>query len=56
MIQMSNMNTAQTVPILQPLLPQSAHLTALPGQNRPLIVDCYTNVRRLTELLNTLDY
>lgn len=53
---MNNMNTAQTVPILQPLLPQYAHLAALPEQNRLLIVDCYANVRRLTELLNTLDY
>ncbi len=54
-IQMNNMNAAQAVPILRALLPQYAHLAALPDQNKLLIVDRYANVRRLTEILNALD-
>lgn len=50
-------NAGQLVPILRPLLPQSAHLaaTAAEGQNAKLIVvDTYANVRRITELVRTL--
>lgn len=54
-VQMNNMNAPQAVPILRPLLPQYAHLAALPEENVVLIVDRYANVRRLTELLNALD-
>jgi general secretion pathway protein D len=47
----------QLVPLLRPLLPQSAHLAALPseGPNAKLIVvDTYANVRRITELVRVL--
>jgi general secretion pathway protein D len=50
-------NAANLVPILRPLLPQSAHLAALVegDQNKKLIVvDTYANVRRIEELIQTL--
>ncbi len=54
-IQMNNMNAAQAVPLLRALLPQYAHLAALPDQNKLIIVDRYANVKRLTEMLDALD-
>jgi general secretion pathway protein D len=50
-------NAAQLIPILRPLLPQSAHLAAVVegDENRKLIVvDTYANVRRIAELIETL--
>jgi general secretion pathway protein D len=54
-IQMNTMSAPQIVPILRPLLPQYAHLAALPEQNVLLIVDRYANVKRLTEIVLALD-
>jgi general secretion pathway protein D len=51
-------NAAQLVPILRPLLPQPAHLAALvegDENNKLIVVDTYANVRRLTELVQTLN-
>lgn len=53
-IEVNNIESAHLVPILRPLLPQAAHLAALPPQ-KLLIVDTYSNVRRITELVNALD-
>jgi general secretion pathway protein D len=50
-------NAANLVPILRPLLPQSAHLAALvtdQASNKLIVVDTYANVRRITELIETL--
>ena len=50
-------NAGQLVPVLRPLMPQGAHLsaTAAEGPNTKLIiVDTYANVRRMTELIKTL--
>lgn len=44
---------ARLVPILRPLLPQSAHFAA-DGQTKLIIVDRYANVRRITELVREL--
>ncbi len=48
----------QLVPILRPLLPQSAHLAAFATEDgsagKLVIVDTYANVRRITELVNQL--
>jgi len=46
---------AQLVPILRPLLPQAAHLAALPDQNALLIVDRFGNVKRVVALVRELD-
>jgi general secretion pathway protein D len=51
-------NAANLVPILRPLLPQSAHLAALvqgDENNKLIVVDTYANVRRLTELIRNLE-
>ena len=50
----SNVEAAQLVPILRPLLPQSAHLAALPS-SRLVVIDRYANVRRIAELVRLLD-
>ena len=45
-----NISAMQLVPILRPLLPQSAHLVALPCTNSLVIVDSYGNIRRIEAL------
>jgi general secretion pathway protein D len=50
-------NAAGLVPILRPMMPQYAHLAAggSPDQiNKLIITDTYANVRRITELVQTL--
>jgi general secretion pathway protein D len=51
-------NAQYYVPILRPLMPQLAHLAALPGdENEPgklILMDTYANIRRMTELINAL--
>ncbi len=54
-LQLTNIEAAQTVPILRPLLPQSAHLAAFPGSNQLVIMDRYANVKRITEIVRALD-
>lgn len=50
-----NVSAAMLVPILRPLLPQQAHLVALPCNNNLLLVDTYANVKRLEKIVNALD-
>jgi general secretion pathway protein D len=50
-----NVCALQTVPLLRPLLPQHAHLAALPQTNSLLLVDSAVNVRRIVELFERLD-
>ena len=45
---------AQLVPILRPIMPQQAHLTALQSGNKIVIVDTYANVKRMTEVIRLL--
>lgn len=52
-------NAPQLVPVLRPLMPPSAHLAAVLGddQSKPgklILMDTYANVRRMTELINAL--
>ena len=53
-------NAASLVPILRPLMPQSAHLaaTAPPdggsGEGKLILFDTYGNVRRMTEIVDAL--
>ena len=46
---------AQLVPILRPMLPQYAHLAALPLSNSLIIADRFANVRRIEALARLLD-
>ena len=50
-----NVSAAQLVPILRPIMAQSAHLAAYPGNNMLLIVDRAGNVARLIEIIKKLD-
>ncbi|MES2883315.1 MAG: type II secretion system secretin GspD [Pseudomonadota bacterium] len=50
-----NISAAQLVPILRPIMAQSAHLAAYPGNNMLLIVDRAGNVARLIEVIKKLD-
>ena len=43
------------VPILRPLLPQVAHLAAMPCANDLLMVDRYANVRRIESIIEAMD-
>jgi general secretion pathway protein D len=48
-------SAAQLVPILRPMLPQYAHLAALPSANTLIISDRFANVRRIEALAKSLD-
>ena len=50
----SSVDTAQIVPVLRPMLPQSAHLAAISPRSL-IVVDRYANVKRITETVKALD-
>jgi general secretion pathway protein D len=50
-----NVQAAQLVPILRPLLPQAAALAAFPATNSLIIVDRFANLRRVEGLIRALD-
>ncbi len=50
----TNVETPFLVPILRPMLPQSAHMAAMPP-DRLIIVDRYANVQRITAIVKSLD-
>ena len=43
------------VPLFRPLMPQAAHLAALPEQNALIIVDRFANVKRIVGIIRQLD-
>jgi general secretion pathway protein D len=53
-IVLTNVEAPFLVPILRPMLPQAAHLAALPP-NKLIVMDRYANVRRITEIVRALD-
>ncbi len=55
LLQLTNVEAAQIVPIVRPLLPPSAHLAAFPPSNQLVIVDRYANLKRITEIVRALD-
>jgi general secretion pathway protein D len=52
---LKNMNAAQLVPALRPLMPQYAQLAPLVDRNALLIVDRTANVRRMIEIIRILE-
>ena len=54
-ITVKNVPAAYLVPLLRPMLPQYAHLAALPCVNKLIIVDRYANLRRLQAVIESLD-
>jgi general secretion pathway protein D len=55
MFQAKNMCTAHAVPVLRPLMPQSAHLAAFPQSNTLVISDHAANARRIIDMAERLD-
>jgi general secretion pathway protein D len=53
-ITLSNIDAPSIVPILRPLLPQAAHLAAMPPK-KLVVVDRYANVQRITAIVKALD-
>jgi general secretion pathway protein D len=51
----TNVDTAQLVPILRPLLSQAAHLAAHVDTNQLIVEDRYENVQRITAIVRLLD-
>lgn len=54
-IDVKNVNAAQLVPILHPLIPQYAHLAAYPAGNVLIISDRANNVNRLIRIIRRID-
>ena len=54
-ISVQNVNAAQLVPVLRPLMPQSAHLAAYPGGNILIISDHAVNVNRVMRIIRRID-
>lgn len=50
----TNVQAPSLVPILRPLMPQWGHMAAT-MDNKLILVDRYANVRRITELVRSLD-
>lgn len=54
-VEVRNVNAAQLVPILRPLVPQTGHLAAYTGSNMLIISDRAANVQRLMRIINRID-
>ncbi len=50
----TNIEAPQLIPILRPMMPQSAHLAAV-MPNKILMTDRYANTKRITEIIRSLD-
>jgi general secretion pathway protein D len=54
-VSVKSIPAGQLVPLLRPLLPQHAHLVALPCTNNLIVVDTFGNIQRLEQLVKSLD-
>ena len=54
-VPVKDMSAAQLVAILRPLIPAWGHLSALPDRNALIIVDRSANVRRLVDIIRSLE-
>src|SRR4029079_13838748 len=52
---LNNVGAVQLVPVLRPLLPQTAHLAAIQSANALLIADRKTNLDRIMGIIRRLD-
>ena len=43
------------MPLLRPLLPQVAHLVAMPCKNALLVTDTFASVKRIEQIARALD-
>jgi len=54
-IAVENVNAAQLVPVLRPLMPQAAHLAAYPAGNILILSDRASNVARVMRIIKRID-
>lgn len=54
-IEVRNVNAAQLVPVLRPLIPQYGHLAAPPGANMLIISDRAANMQRIIDIVRRID-
>jgi general secretion pathway protein D len=54
-LEIKNVDAAQLVPILRPLVPQRGHLAAYPGSNVLVISDSAANILRLKKIIASID-
>ncbi len=54
-IQVRNVSAGQLVPILRPMMPQSAHLAAYPSANMLILSDRASNVSRMIRIIQRID-
>lgn len=54
-VSVRNVNAAQLVPILRPLMPQQAHLVAYQASNSLIISDRASNVSRMIRIIQRID-
>ncbi|HEX7030545.1 MAG TPA: type II secretion system secretin GspD [Gammaproteobacteria bacterium] len=54
-IEVRNVEAVQLVPLLRPLVPQTAHLAAYAGGNMLIISDRAANVERITKIIRRMD-
>jgi general secretion pathway protein D len=54
-VAVQNVNAAQLVPMLRPLMPQSAHLAAYPAGNNQIMSDHAENVNRMMRIIQPID-
>jgi general secretion pathway protein D len=54
-IRLENTNAVDLVPVLRPMMPQFAHLAALPGANALVLSDHANNIDSLGEIIAQLD-
>ena len=54
-IKIKNVDAAQLVPILRPLVPQRGHLAAYPASNVIIISDSAANISRLSQIIRRID-
>ncbi|MDF3029875.1 MAG: gspD [Moraxellaceae bacterium] len=54
-IRLDNTSAVDLVPILRPMMPQFAHLAAVPGANALVLSDHANNIEALTQIIEQLD-
>ena len=54
-VAVQNVNAAQLVPVLRPLMPQAAHMAAYPNGNILILSDRASNVNRILRIIRRID-
>jgi len=54
-VAVENVNAAQLVPVLRPLMPQSAHMAAYPAGNILILSDRASNISRVMRIIKRID-